>query len=80
MTVPIEHLSFEGAALQLLTEIRDLLARPLPIEEAPPAPACPHPDELRINLRAMGDRLTEHFKCRACGRLVQVPAPSTLEE
>lgn len=59
--------------VSLLTEIRDLLQTPMPQEEAG---ECPHPEEARINLRAMGDP-GEHFKCRTCQRVIRTHVVTT---
>ncbi len=62
--------AFEQALVTVLQEIRDELRafrQPIAIED----PGCPHPDDARMNLKAFGDPYVEHFKCRACGQLIQ---------
>lgn len=53
----------------LLTQIRDALigAPPAIMEELD----CPHPEEKRISLRAMGSG--EHWQCGDCGYVQQSP-------
>lgn len=58
----------EGTIIALLTEIRDALVAPAPAV-VDDALGCPHPEEKRISLRAMGSG--EHWQCGDCGFVLQ---------